>query len=73
MKKRSITINGTHSSVSLEDCFWEAFKTLAEERLTTISALAGEIKFAAGEGNMSSAIRVYLFEQYKRQASEPAS
>jgi predicted DNA-binding ribbon-helix-helix protein len=71
VQKRSISVAGKHSSVSLEDCFWQAFKALAAARSMTAGALARDIGQAAGKGNLSSAIRVHLFEQYTRQAAGP--
>ena len=41
--KRSLTLRGHRTSVSLEDAFWQAFRDIAEERGQPLNALAAEI------------------------------
>jgi predicted DNA-binding ribbon-helix-helix protein len=60
--KRSLTVSGHRTSISLEDAFWRRLKELAEERRLSLSALIAEIDTARGEANLSSAIRVYVLE-----------
>jgi len=47
-KKRSLTIKGHRTSVSLEDAFWDAFKRSATEQDKTINQLASELDQARG-------------------------
>lgn len=58
--KRSVTIAGHRTSVSLEPVFWDALIEAAAAELKSINALVGEID-EARTTNLSSAIRVYLF------------
>jgi predicted DNA-binding ribbon-helix-helix protein len=58
--KRSIVIAGHKTSISLEDEFWNGLKTIAENRGTTLSSLVAEIN-QKRQGNLSSAIRVFVF------------
>jgi predicted DNA-binding ribbon-helix-helix protein len=60
--KRSLVIAGHRTSVSLEDAFWRELKTLAARRRQSINALVAEIDADRGSANLSSAIRVFLFE-----------
>ena len=60
--KRSLTISGHRTSVSLEDAFWRRLKALAAERALSPSALIAEIDAARGAANLSSAIRVFVLE-----------
>ena len=46
--KRSLTIRGHRTSVSLEDPFWEAFREIAAERGQGLNELAAEIDAARG-------------------------
>ncbi|WP_045320579.1 ribbon-helix-helix domain-containing protein, partial [Limimaricola cinnabarinus] len=46
--KRSLTLRGHRTSVSLEDVFWRAFRDIAAAEGTTINGLAAEID--AGRG-----------------------
>ena len=58
--KRSLTLRGHRTSVSLEDAFWIAFKDIAESTDKTINGLAAEIDEARGDVGLASAIRVFV-------------
>ena len=60
--KRSLVIAGHRTSVSLEEAFWGALKARARMRAQSVSALVAEIDARRRAANLSSAIRVYLFE-----------
>jgi len=60
--KRSLTISGHRTSVSLEDAFWRRLKTLAAGRRRSLGALIAEIDAARNGANLSSAIRVFVLE-----------
>ena len=60
--KRSLVIAGHRTSISLEEAFWRELKALAKKRAQSINALVAEIDARRGEANLSSAIRVFLFE-----------
>ena len=59
MKKRSVVLAGHRTSVSLENAFWDALKTIAGNRNATVNQLVTEID-KQRNGNLSSAIRVYV-------------
>ena len=61
VRKRSVMIAGHHTSVSLEDAFWQALKQIADARGRSINRLITEID-ARRRGNLSSAIRVFVLE-----------
>ena len=78
MRKRSITIDGHRTSITLEDAFWEELSALAKgrgrERSLSISALVAEIDHArsapgGAPGNLSSALRLHVLESLKRKIS----
>jgi predicted DNA-binding ribbon-helix-helix protein len=58
--KRSISISGHRTSISLEEPFWDALQALAQRRGIALQRLVGEIDAARGEQNLSSAIRVHV-------------
>ncbi len=60
--KRSLTIAGHRTSVSLEDAFWRRLKALAASRRRSLGAMIAEIDAARDGANLSSAIRVYVLE-----------
>lgn len=63
--KRSIVIAGHKTSVSLEDAFWEALKEIAGGRRMTLSDLVATIDSARTQGNLSSAIRLFVLDYYR--------
>jgi predicted DNA-binding ribbon-helix-helix protein len=60
--KRSIAIAGHRTSVSLEEIFWGALKSMAAARGLSIAALVAEIDAGRRGANLSSAIRVFVLE-----------
>ncbi len=65
--KRSITIAGHPTSISLEPVFWTALEAAAAAAALPLSALVARIDAqriaAANPPNLASAIRVWLFER----------
>jgi predicted DNA-binding ribbon-helix-helix protein len=60
--KRSVTISGHATSISLEPVFWDALRGAAASDDRTIVAIVTEID-EARTTNLSSAIRVWLYER----------
>jgi predicted DNA-binding ribbon-helix-helix protein len=59
--KRSLTLSGHRTSVTLEALFWEEFRRLAEAEGASINALASRIDAERDpEVSLSSAIRVFV-------------
>jgi predicted DNA-binding ribbon-helix-helix protein len=73
--KRSIIIAGQRTSVSLEDNFREALREIARERGSTLSDLVASIKAQRRNGNLSSAMRLFVLNHVQEQiaAREAAS
>lgn len=67
--KRSIVIAGHKTSVSLEDAFWDALKEIAAGRRLTLSDLVATIDSSRTQGNLSSAIRLFVLDHYRGYAS----
>jgi predicted DNA-binding ribbon-helix-helix protein len=68
--KRSIVIAGHKTSVSLEDAFWSGLKDVAAARNVTLSDLVGSIDADRRQGNLSSAIRLFVLDHYRSQLNE---
>lgn len=64
--KRSISIAGHRTSISLEEPFWAALREIAAARGVSIQALVGEIDAGRGRQNLSSASRVYVLVAVRR-------
>ena len=64
--KRSLTLQGHRTSVSLEAVFWVEFQRLAEARDKSVNRLAAEIDARrTPPGSLASAIRVYVLQAAK--------
>ena len=71
--KRSIVVAGHKTSVSLEEAFWNGMKEISGLRDMTLSELVGEIDGNRQQGNLSSAIRLFVLDHFRSQAcGEPA-
>jgi predicted DNA-binding ribbon-helix-helix protein len=68
--KRSIVIAGHKTSVSLEDAFWKALKEIAGGRKITLSDLVSSIDTDRRQGNLSSAIRLFVLGHYRAQIDD---
>jgi predicted DNA-binding ribbon-helix-helix protein len=65
IKKRSVLIAGHATSLSLEAEFWSALREIARRRGQSLNRLIGSVD-AARSGNLSSALRVFVLECYRR-------
>tara|TARA_B100001175_G_C19172730_1_gene478232 strand:+ start:428 stop:658 length:231 start_codon:yes stop_codon:yes gene_type:complete len=64
-KKRSLTLHGHQTSVSLEDRFWQAFCDIAEEKKIAINSLAAKIDGDRDlKSGLASALRNYVLDYY---------
>jgi len=67
--KRSIVVAGHKTSVSLEEAFWSGMKEIALLRSLTLSELVGEIDGGRQQGNLSSAIRLFVLDYFRSRAT----
>jgi predicted DNA-binding ribbon-helix-helix protein len=65
--KRSVTIAGHETSISLEPMFWQALDRAAKELGVPVNALVAEIDalriVAEQPPNLTSALRLWLFDR----------
>jgi predicted DNA-binding ribbon-helix-helix protein len=64
-RKRSLTIAGHRTSVSLEDAFWAGLKHIAAQEQKTLAALIAEIDSRRSDNNLSSALRLRVLAHYQ--------
>lgn len=69
--KRSFTIDGHRTSISLEAAFWQALKDVAKEQHIPVAQLVLTIDRERGEGGLSSAVRIWLLRHYQAQTKTP--
>ena len=70
--KRSVNIHGHHSSISIEGAFWNALKEIAVAQNISADALVSKIDSERWTANLSSAIRLFVLEHYRRAANASA-
>ncbi|KMK67554.1 ribbon-helix-helix domain-containing protein [Puniceibacterium sp. IMCC21224] len=65
--KRSLTLRGHRTSVSLEDAFWRAFRDIAAAENKPINQLAAEIDADRDmDVGLASAIRVHVLDHFRK-------
>ena len=67
ISKRSVVIAGHKTSVSLEETFWKALKEIGIGRNMGLSAMVATIDSERQNGNLSSAIRLFVLNFYLDQ------
>jgi predicted DNA-binding ribbon-helix-helix protein len=70
--KRSIVVGGHKTSVSLEEAFWNGMKEISGQRSMTLSEMVGEIDTNRHQGNLSSAIRLFVLDHFKNRSGSSA-
>ncbi len=69
-KKRSLTLRGHRTSVSLEDEFWAEFRAIASRLDQPINALAAEIDAKRTlETGLASAVRLFVLADLQARVS----
>jgi predicted DNA-binding ribbon-helix-helix protein len=71
--KRSVVVGGHKTSVSLEEAFWSGMKEISGGRGKTLSELVSEINDRREQGNLSSAIRLFVLDYFRSGATPIAS
>ena len=64
--KRSILINGHKTSISLENEFWLGLHDVARSKNAPVAKLVEQIDRDSDNVNLSSAIRIFVFNQLKK-------
>ena len=70
--KRSLVMRGHKTSVSLENEFWEGLHDIAKRKNISVQALAELIDDTRKTNNLSSAIRVYVFNDFRMRSAPVA-
>jgi predicted DNA-binding ribbon-helix-helix protein len=68
VKKRSVTIAGHRTSLSLEEAFWHRLKSEARREGLSVNDLIARID-RDRPGNLSSAVRVYVLRRLEARAA----
>ena len=65
--KRSFVIAGRKKSISLEELVWRSLKEIAARLDVPLLALIANIASTKYQGNLSSAIRLFVLNFYREQ------
>lgn len=68
--RRSIRIHGRKTSVSLENEFWNGLREIAHFENTSVSALVDRINEERDNVNLSSAIRIFVYNQFQSRMEQ---
>ncbi len=63
--KRSVTISGHRTSVSLENEFWSALKEISAQRNVSLQGLIEQIDATRSGEGLSSAIRIHVLRHFR--------
>jgi predicted DNA-binding ribbon-helix-helix protein len=63
--QRTVYIDGRKTCVSLEDGFWSSLKEIAHAQGATVSETVTEIDKSRQEGNLSTAIRLFVLDRIR--------
>jgi predicted DNA-binding ribbon-helix-helix protein len=66
--KRSFAIKGHRTSISMEAPFWEALQQVAALENSSIAGLVATIDASRGEAGLSSAVRVWVLDYFRRRS-----
>ncbi len=64
-QKHSFNILGHQTSITLEDEFWQALKTIAKDKDKSLAQIVANIDNKRKDENLSSAVRVFILQYYK--------
>lgn len=74
MQKRTVTINGQKTAVSVEDEFWDALRDIARSRGLRLYQMVEEIHRGRDKSaNLSRAVRLYVLRHFRDAAGQPAN
>jgi len=71
--KRSFSIKGHRTSISLEAAFWSALKEAAAQESITAAALIARIDAERGPAGLSSAVRIWILDYYRSRAASASA
>ena len=62
IEKRSVMSGGHKTSISLEDAFWSSLKAIAYTQGATVAQTVTTIDKTREQGNLSSAVRLFVLD-----------
>lgn len=63
--KRSLSLKGHKTSLSLEEEFWKALKEISITKGVSTSEIVANVDRTRGDNGLSSAVRIWILNYYK--------
>ena len=65
--KRSFTIAGHRTSISLEAAFWVALRDIAAAEQRSLASIVADIDRHRGSAGLSGAVRVWVLDYFRKR------
>ena len=65
--KRSFSIRGHRTSISIEAPFWDALTAIADDFDVPVARIVADIDAERGSSGLSGAIRVFILQYYRNR------
>ena len=65
--KRSFSIRGHRTSISLEAAFWEALGEISAAQNKPLAQLVADVDGTRGAAGLSSAVRIFILDHFREQ------
>lgn len=72
-RKRSFSIRGHRTSISLETAFWEALVEIAAQRRQPLAQVVAAIDAARGDAGLSGAVRIFILAHFRGRGTASGS
>src|SRR5262245_21892398 len=66
--RHNVRFSGKNRTITLEDAFWSAFKEISAAKNTSRPVLVQEIDQKRQHANLSSAMRLFVLDYYRKRA-----
>lgn len=66
-QKHSFNISGHQTSITLEEEFWQALKSIGAKQNKSLAQLIINIDNKRNDENLSSAVRIFILKHYQNQ------
>lgn len=67
-RKRSFSLKGHQTSISLEEPFWDALREAADREGTTLASLVADIDAKRGNEGLSGAVRMWILDYFRTKS-----
>jgi len=71
--KRSLSLAGHRTSISLEPDFWAEVDRIAQQQGRSVASLVGAIDAAREDEPLASSVRVWVLRSLRAQSNQDAS